>query len=1192
MNLIIVRVLMKISHYKIRHNTLRSFFMTLVLFLGFSISAAAQTAYYLDGANGNDLNNGRSLDAAWKTFAKANVNLGAGDTVYVRGGIYSQYDFNNSFINPSHSGSANAYITYINYNHEEVILTGCSEPIRLIEGHDYIRINGFIMDGISLEASTISMFARVRSNYNIIKNCTMRYCKLVQGGWNSGIRIFPGSHHNKILKNTLHHIGCPQPPYPDDLGEGIYVERDAHHNLIEGNDVSYVGHNCIAIDGTYNVIRGNYIHNPWGRPCALGGGEQFNKHNIYEDNDIAFSGNLADASWPNYGMQSDQPYGIIRFNRFYQNYGQGLEIYGYRCWGSHTRAYHNVFSQNGTVSSGYTNHGYGVCLNELSGLPAGAFCDVVVKNNIIYNNRYSGVYYKPADTDPADHFVINNHNDSNGSPQFADPGRYDFHLLAGSPCIDAGAFLTQTVGAGAGATLSVQDVGYFIDGFGIVEGDLIQLSGQTTTARIIGIDYESHILYLDRSLNWNSGQGVSLAYSGATPDIGSYEYEIQSPPLIASSASSTDTGEVPVTVEFTASASGGISPYSFYWNFGDGASSTAQNPSHTYSQAGTFTAALTVTDNLGKTDSDNLTIQVNAEPDPLSASASASPESGFIPLTIEFTGSAVGGTLPYSFHWEFGDGAASDIQNPSHAYSQAGTYTAVLTLTDDQGRTDTASVLISALVNPPPPQASLSASPLSGVAPLAVTCTAHASGGTPPYTYHWDFGDGSSSTNQNPIHTFTQTGTFTMTLVVFDSAGKQDSDSTSVSVSSPPHTVSTPSTPTGPVSGGPNIAYQYTSGSAFCSHGHEVEYRFDWGDGTTSSWNSTAESTKTWVSAGSYTVRAQARCASDGSILSSWSGGHQVSIESTPTFSLSLSSATLSPAPGQGGTTDPGTGNHVYAQGESAHVAALANPLYRFSRWSGDITGTPAYESSLDLTMDQSRSLTAVFCTRCGDVNGDLGLTPSDAQAAFEIFLGIQPNPTHAQLENADVNCDGTVESPKVTPGDAQAIFEKFLGIKDLPTDCSAKTRAGGGEVQAFSRAPESTQDLICDSALSRGSREIIIPMSVSDPNLIEAFGFDLLYDQEAMDFVGIRSTPILKAFTHADAFEIAPGQLRVGGYRSEPLKNTQPAGVLINLIFKLKSKSSAPGTFLITNTVDDISRASIKGASSLEDKEDYDYVF
>src|SRR5262249_56543352 len=68
---------------------------------------------------------------------------------------------------------------------------------------------------------------------------------------------------------------------------------------------------------------------------------------------------------------------------------------------------------------------------------------------------------------------------------------------------------------------------------------------------------------------------------------------------------------------------------------------------------------------------------------PLSATASAAPTTGNAPLTVAFTGSATGGTAPYSFSWNFGDGSpASTLQNPSHTYSTAGTYTATLTVTD------------------------------------------------------------------------------------------------------------------------------------------------------------------------------------------------------------------------------------------------------------------------------------------------------------------------------------------------------------------------------------------------------------------------------------------------------------------------------------------------------------------------------
>jgi PKD repeat protein len=101
---------------------------------------------------------------------------------------------------------------------------------------------------------------------------------------------------------------------------------------------------------------------------------------------------------------------------------------------------------------------------------------------------------------------------------------------------------------------------------------------------------------------------------------------------------------------------------------------------------------------------------------PLTASASASPTTGNAPLSVGFTGSASGGTAPYSYSWNFGDGSSATTQNPSHTYNSAGTYTATLTVTDSSSPAKTATSTVT-----------ITASPIAGTppgAPTGLTATA------------------------------------------------------------------------------------------------------------------------------------------------------------------------------------------------------------------------------------------------------------------------------------------------------------------------------------------------------------------------------------------------------------------------------------------------------------------------------------
>jgi len=117
---------------------------------------------------------------------------------------------------------------------------------------------------------------------------------------------------------------------------------------------------------------------------------------------------------------------------------------------------------------------------------------------------------------------------------------------------------------------------------------------------------------------------------------------------------------------------------SWFWEFGDGATSTDQHPAHVYHAAGPMTVSLTVTDDEGTSDTETRTAYLTVRGNPPQASFEASRPWGVTIDEFEFNNTSDEGTGNVTYHWQFGDGAESSEENPTHTYADPGIYTVAL----------------------------------------------------------------------------------------------------------------------------------------------------------------------------------------------------------------------------------------------------------------------------------------------------------------------------------------------------------------------------------------------------------------------------------------------------------------------------------------------------------------------------------
>ncbi len=261
---------------------------------------------------------------------------------------------------------------------------------------------------------------------------------------------------------------------------------------------------------------------------------------------------------------------------------------------------------------------------------------------------------------------------------------------------------------------------------------------------------------------------LTLTYPNNCTVNGSVSVTIDPKPTIAISTPNNFACTPPLTANFS-SAVANAPPGSVYtWNFGDGSTSNATNPSHTYTTAGFFSVQLKVVTPNGCADSVSIPSMVIIGG--LNAEFSASPREGCQPLNVAFFNLSSNTLSPItSYAWTFGNGATSNLAQPGNTYNTRGKYTVKLVITNAAGcvdsviKTNYIAVGDTVVANFTPKDSIYCGWDISRFRDSSIGIVDR---------WIWDFGDGQASNLPSPVHQYTDTGYFRVTLIVSDNGCK------------------------------------------------------------------------------------------------------------------------------------------------------------------------------------------------------------------------------------------------------------------------------------------------------------------------------------------------------------------------------------------------------------------------------------
>jgi len=474
--------------------------------------------------------------------------------------------------------------------------------------------------------------------------------------------------------------------------------------------------------------------------------------------------------------------------------------------------------------------------------------------------------------------------------------------------------------------------------------------------------------------------------------------------LLSMSASATDSGNDVIT---------------YSWDFGDGtATAIGAAVTHTYTNDGLFTVTVTASDGDGGTVSGSAVATIaNLNPSISSLPGDFSGDEGSV-LNWSVVASDPGIADVLTYSWDFGDGSAAvsgASPNASHSYSDEGSYTLVLTVTDDALPAGTDSVSLIVLIANVAPTLLTQVVPSGDEGEVLVMTASGQDPGSDVLTYTWDFGDGSTLVVGTLVtHAYADEGSYTVSLSVADGDGGVDSISSVATIANVAPSITDIS---GDSSGDEGDLLSWVPTVIDPGINDVLLYSWDFGDGTSP--ESVMTPSHAFADDGTYTVTLT---------VDDQDGGVSSETQVVTVANVAPQISSSPPMYGQQGVVysylpsavDPGADVFVWALAPSAPAAMTIDPA------SGEITWTPSYADSLL----GSVAVTLMVDDQDGgsDVQSwSITIDPTDADGdgiadSWETDNGLDPNdPADA---GGDLDGDGVSNLDEFTAGTDPTSFD------------------------------------------------------------------------------------------------------------------------------------------------------------------------